>query len=197
MKDRPHIINAERLKISVSAYLVLEFMHFNDTHLNYYTPIGLSYIGLSEKLFRHIVTKVLLENKYIRIIKSGKRGDFTITAYAKKRMDKMVGNKKDIESLFENQFMAIYPNKTGKKAALSSFMKLPFNDASNVVQDIIDAIEKKLKWIEKAPPKSFIPEWPMPSTYLNGERWKDELIPWKEIPEEEENSITFKPRNRK
>lgn len=186
MKDRHHIVNAEKLGITVTSYLILEYMHYYDIHLNFYNPKGIGYIGLNEKLFRHNVAKVLVEKKYVKKKSDGISGDFELTSSVKQRMSKMVGDKKTIETLFNDQFMAAYPNKTGQKAALASFMKLPFNDSSNVIQDILDAIEARKEWIKKAPPKAFIAEWPMPATYLNGERWKDVLTPW---PEEQKESV--------
>jgi hypothetical protein len=116
-----------------------------------------------------------------------------LTSSVKGRLDRMIASKKDVEQLFENQFMANYPNKTGKKAALVSFSKISFNDSTNVLQDILDGIENRKDWIKKAPSKEFIPSWPMPSTYLNGERWKDVLEPWTVV-NGEENSITYKPQ---
>jgi hypothetical protein len=194
MKDRHHVVNAEKMGLTITAYLVLEYMHYYDLHLNFYYPKGIGYIGLNEKLFRHSV-KVLLEKKYVKQVKTEAKGDFTLTAVSRGKLDRMIGNKKDIETLFENQFMANYPNKVGKKDALKSFMKIPFNDSSNVIQDILDGIENRKDWIKKAPPKEFIPDWPMPATYLNGERWKDVLTPWKESPENE-STITFKPKTK-
>lgn len=62
------------------------------------------------------------------------------------------------------KFFAAYPNKKDKKKALAAWRKTKPN-----LQDVLNALQwqKKTKnWID-----GFIP---LPSTYLNGERWKDE-----------------------
>jgi hypothetical protein len=194
MKDRSHVVNAEKLKITVTSYLILEYMHYYDIHLNYYYPKSIGYIGLTVELFKNNI-KILIEKKYVKQFKEGARGDVTLTSYSKQRLNSMIGNKKTMETLFENQFWNNYPNKTGKKTALESFMKIPMND-SNIIQDIVDGIENRKNWITKAPPKAFISEWPMPSTYLNGERWKDVLTPWPFVAKEELNEIEFKPKTK-
>tara|TARA_R110000796_G_scaffold13560_4_gene43773 strand:- start:12865 stop:13458 length:594 start_codon:yes stop_codon:yes gene_type:complete len=192
MQDRQHFVNANKLGIKITSYLILEYMHYYDTHLNFYFPKKISYIGLSEKLFRHNVG-ILVDKKYVKKLNTEVKGDFVLTSSVKGRLDRMIASKKDVEQLFENQFMANYPNKTGKKAALVSFSKISFNDTTNVLQDILDGIENRKDWIKKAPSKEFIPSWPMPATYLNGERWKDVLEPWTVVPGEE-NSIVYKPQ---
>jgi hypothetical protein len=195
MQDRLHIVNAEKLKITVTSYLVLEYMHYYDTHINFYYPKGITYIGLSEKLFRNNI-KILFDKKYLKKNNSGAKGDISLTSYIIKRLDKMMGSKKTIEHLFDTQFYSIYPNRTGRKTALAAFMKISFNDNTNVIQDIVDGIENRKEWIKKAPLKSFIPEWPNPSTYLNAERWKDELTPWPVSAKEDLNEIEFKAKTR-
>ena len=128
MKDRGHIVNANKLKITVTAYLVIEFMHYNDTHLNYYKPKGISYLGLNEALFRHIIVKILIEKKYVKKSNSGEKGDVVLTSSLKRRMDKMVGTKNLIEDLFK-KFIDIYPNKSGVKTAKASLaIGIPYPD---------------------------------------------------------------------
>lgn len=193
MKDRVHVVNADRLGITLTSYLILEYMHYHNIHLNFYKPKGIGYIGLNEKLFRYNVSKVLFTKKYVKKLTDGISGDFTLTASVKKRLDGMIGSKETVEHLFESQFWKNYPNKTGLKEAKKAFMKIPFNDSTNIIQDILDAIDNRKEWVKKAPPKAFVPEWPMPSTYLNGERWKDVLKPWEG---ESEKVIKYMPNQK-
>ena len=72
-------------------------------------------------------------------------------------------------------------------------MKIPLNSETNIIQDILDGIERRKKWVKEAPKGAFVPEWPMASTYLNGERWKDVFTPWKKD-EDEENVLIYKPK---
>jgi len=64
-----------------------------------------------------------------------------------------------------NTWYASYPKKQGKKAAMKAFM--------NLKADALDAcLADDLKARYKDTERQYIP---LPSTYLNGERWEDEL----------------------
>ncbi|PPC95694.1 MAG: hypothetical protein CTY32_08430 [Methylotenera sp.] len=68
-------------------------------------------------------------------------------------------------------FWCAYPKKLSKKKALESFEKL--NPDSELLQTMLDAIEKSKSsesWLEQN--GKFIP---MAATWLNGERWNDEV----------------------
>ena len=71
-------------------------------------------------------------------------------------------------------FYKSYPKHESKKKAFDAWRKLhPDNDLQQI---ILSAIKKQK--IHKAGLKSrneFCPEWPLPSTWLNGNRWEDEI----------------------
>lgn len=174
MKERPHLKNAERLGIPVVAYLLLEFMHYNNVHLNYYKPsVKIKYLGLNEKLYKTTLMNVLFKKEYIRVKKDGDKGDLEISPKVQKRISNYVGSRSDYEQFFE-LFWSEYPTKVSKVQAKKAFFKLPMNDHSNIIQDILDGIEKRKAFEKNASKEVFIPSWPNPSTYLNNERWKDE-----------------------
>lgn len=86
-------------------------------------------------------------------------------------VDEGVGNE---DSLF-NLFWEAYPKKTGKKAALKSWKRNKLDEKAEII--IADVNQRKSQnWQGKE--KQYIPD---PSTYLNGERWADELYSTKEI----------------
>lgn len=68
-----------------------------------------------------------------------------------------------------------YPKKTGKKYANQVFQKL--NPDENLFQRIMHAVceTNRLRW--NFTDKQFIPD---PSTWLNGARWTDEIVPYAE-----------------
>jgi len=64
-----------------------------------------------------------------------------------------------------DEFWAAYPRKQDKKKARAKWGRLSLS----VKQTILDDIQTRFQGIEKR----FIP---MPTTYINGERWEDEII---------------------
>ena len=66
-------------------------------------------------------------------------------------------------------FWAAYPRKQDKKKARSKWSRL----SNKVKQTIMDDVLVRFVGIER----QFIP---MPTTYMNGERWEDEIIDAKE-----------------
>ena len=75
----------------------------------------------------------------------------------------------DIDPLFES-FWKAFPRKTNKGFAKKVFAKLKVND--DLLATMLKAIEtqKRSVWKDKDP--QYIPH---PSTWLNGERWEDEV----------------------
>jgi len=74
-------------------------------------------------------------------------------------------------------FWKAYPKKVGKDAAMRAFQKRKVD--SDLLQVMLDAIEKQSKqssWLKDD--GQYIPN---PATWLNGERWKDQLA----IPEKQ------------
>jgi len=78
--------------------------------------------------------------------------------------------KKKKLTTFADQFDAfwtLWPNKSGKKAAVKAWARL--DTAGNVLyEDLVAGIERYIR------DKPADREWMHPATFLNGERWKDE-----------------------
>ena len=77
-------------------------------------------------------------------------------------------SNKEIYTSF-NKFWEVYPHKVGKKPAKKAWGKIKPDDG--LVENILSAVKKqkqKKQWQQK----QFIP---YPSTWLNQERWKDEV----------------------
>lgn len=77
-------------------------------------------------------------------------------------------NKEENKELF-NEFWTAYPKKVGKQVALRSFDKLNVN--REMLDKMLEAI-KKQKGSNQWQDSQYIPN---PSTWLNQERWNDEL----------------------
>lgn len=84
-----------------------------------------------------------------------------------------------IDKLF-NYFWTTYPRKDGKKKCLQWFQAKKHNVTSELVDTMVKAIEKNIKYNPTWQNKQFIP---MPLTWLNGERWNDEI----DVPSEVSN----------
>jgi len=65
-----------------------------------------------------------------------------------------------------DSFWSIYPKKTDKKKASLKWQKIKPDDKVKILADIPKRLKTK-QWLE-----GYIPN---PTTYLNGERWNDEL----------------------
>lgn len=84
-------------------------------------------------------------------------------------IDKQINNKqinKEQRTIDFNLFWEKYPKKTAKKKCLNKFLKLKNNE----VKLILDTIDS---FIKHKPFDSYI--HPNPLTYLNQERWNDEI----------------------
>ena len=67
-----------------------------------------------------------------------------------------------------DRFWAAYPLKKGKKAAYSAFNRQPLGIIA-LLKDVKYRTENDAQWIA-----GYIPH---ASTYINGERWEDEITP--------------------
>jgi hypothetical protein len=67
------------------------------------------------------------------------------------------------------RFWQVYPKKVGKKRCMALWMRSDF-DAGALCADIETRLDQDARYQDKR----FIPN---PETYLNGERWDDEMIP--------------------
>ena len=86
---------------------------------------------------------------------------------------------KELISSFE-KFWALYPNKTEKKKSFQKWMKLKQKDIDKIFETIENFIKNK-------PFPSY--NHPNPSTYINNERWNDEIPTVEDKKEEEEASL--------
>ena len=77
-------------------------------------------------------------------------------------------SNKEIYTSFE-KFWEVYPHKVGKKPARITWGKI--NPDDGLLEKILSAVEKQ-KQTKQWQQKQFIP---YPSTWLNQERWKDEV----------------------
>jgi len=70
-----------------------------------------------------------------------------------------------------DEFWKIYPNKTGKGAARKAFEKMKCKDAMEIIKKAIESQAKSEKWTKDG--GQYIPN---PATWLNQERWDDEVL---------------------
>ena len=68
-------------------------------------------------------------------------------------------------------FWKLYPNKTGKGAARKAFEKMKCKDKMDVIKKSIESQAKSDKWTKDG--GQYIPN---PATWLNQERWLDEVL---------------------
>jgi len=77
--------------------------------------------------------------------------------------------------MFE-QFWALYPKKAAKKEALKAFSKLRHEQQLSAINALSNHVQY---WKITGTDKMYIPH---PSTWINGERWEDEI----ELPQPEQ-----------
>ena len=81
-----------------------------------------------------------------------------------------------------DRFWATYPRRVGKGAALKSWEKL--NPDDNLTQEILLAIQAQIRWKHEAKKTGeFVPDWCHPATWLNQQRYLDELGSYVELRE--------------
>jgi len=69
-----------------------------------------------------------------------------------------------------DEFYALYPRKLGRKLAEKHWNKI--DPSKELTEKIMKALEKRIKGEWSTTEKQFIPH---PGTYLNQERWEDEI----------------------
>lgn len=90
----------------------------------------------------------------------------TETKSKSKSKKKSKNNTENFE-LFWNE----YPRKISKGEAEKKFLKLDIETQ----QKCIEAVKAQIKWREKQPEGTFVPEWKHPTTWINQGCWNDEL----------------------
>ena len=76
-----------------------------------------------------------------------------------------------------DDFWAIYPVHRAKKDARKAWDKLTPSEA--LCATIQAAIDNQAAWRHlMALQRKWTPEWPLPATWLRGERWMDEVPVW-------------------
>ena len=83
---------------------------------------------------------------------------------------------KEMESMF-TEFWQAYPRKEAKQTAKKTFMKI--KPTAELLAEILSGIEKHKNGEQWQQGKTHIP---FPATFLNGERWKDEVEEYKPKP---------------
>jgi len=80
---------------------------------------------------------------------------------------------KEIYSPFET-FWDLWPHKVGRKQAEKAWSKLKLSD--ELLDEITRGLAKQLKEHQMRTDNGmWCPDWPNPATWINGERWKDEI----------------------
>jgi hypothetical protein len=73
-----------------------------------------------------------------------------------------------------DQFYKKYPRKVAKADARKAWAKTAA--IRPAIDVLLAAIERAIAWREQlAKRRDFVPAWPYPATWLNGERWSDEF----------------------
>ncbi len=140
-------------------------------------PIGESWqktIGILKRLEQMEMVEIA-ENGMIRVVNWNKRQFVKLTGYdriRRHRERKKITEQeaKRLEDAFET-FWSLYPYKITKKKALESWMRIGPDE--ELCQNITAALERAIKspqWLKDN--GQFIP---YPTTWLNQERWNDEL----------------------
>ncbi len=68
-----------------------------------------------------------------------------------------------------SEFWKAYPLKKGRQAARRAWTNRKLGDVDDLILDVKNRIENDRQWIEG--------NFPHAATYLNGERWNDEITP--------------------
>ena len=116
-----------------------------------------SYLSISkEQLYRDFIARMLSEGYIVKpqpeLRKSATCEDLT---------------KKSANTRF-NEFWTVYPRKVKKKDAEKKWISKKLDDKADLIlEDISKRLRADSRWLE-----GFIPD---PTTYLNGERWTDEI----------------------
>jgi hypothetical protein len=85
-----------------------------------------------------------------------------------------------------DEFWRAYPNRKGKGAAAKKYEKI--DDSTH--KQILLAIEAQKKYrAAAAKTGEFLPEWCMPATWLNQQRWLDEIASHAELKEKAASKI--------
>ena len=138
--------------------------------------------GLEDAGFLKIVhiskEGVSLPNQYIlggvgqNLADGGSKSDRQVGQnLATKQEDKPVIKPSKSSDPFFDDFWKAYPRKTNKGFAKKVFEKLKVDDA--MLTKMIQAIHAQNKTVWKDKDQQYIPH---PSTWLNGERWDDEIV---------------------
>lgn len=90
-------------------------------------------------------------------------------AAAEKRKQEKKQEEKEQEEKFA-RFWEVYPRRAGKKTAVQSWRKIKPDDI--LFEQILNAVEQQKKTIWKDKELQFVPH---PSTWLNQERWTDQV----------------------
>lgn len=113
--------------------------------------------------------KALPCNEPVTLLKQNDNGEIDTDLELELKKEKELKLKEKIEQeTFFNTFWETYPKKLAKKDAIKAFAKIKMTE--ELLQEItssVKAMKATKSWKEGYAPN--------PATYLNGERWKDEV----------------------
>lgn len=96
-------------------------------------------------------------------------------------IESVIESKKHVREIIPlsamfDKFFAKYPNRTDRKKAYERFIKI--NPTDEQFDLMMLGLDNQIKWRDEKPPREFVAGWKLPTTWLNGENWNDELKPW-------------------
>lgn len=147
-------------------YLVVKKLYPNETKSG-----RIEYIyDIYEEPIKQPLEKQGVENQGIEIQDIENRGQLNTNKLNTNKLNTKELNTKHIDELFD-KFWGIYPKKIGKKCAYNSFKKIKnLDEEFDKIIQVVEFLKQSKNW--KKNNGQFIP---YPTTFLNQERWKDEI----------------------
>ena len=147
-------------------YLVVKKLYPNETKSG-----RIEYIyDIYEEPIKQPLEKQGVENQGIEIQDIENRGQLNTNILNTNKLNTKELNTKHIDELFD-KFWGIYPKKIGKKCAYNSFKKIKnLDEEFDKIIQAVEFLKQSKNW--KKNNGQFIP---YPTTFLNQERWKDEV----------------------
>ena len=147
-------------------YLVVKKLYPNETKSG-----RIEYIyDIYEEPIKQPLEKQGVENQGIEVQGIENQGQLNTNKLNTNKLNTKELNTKHIDELFD-KFWVVYPKKIGKKCAYNSFKKIKNLDEEfdKIIQSV-EFLKQSKNW--KKNNGQFIP---YPTTFLNQERWKDEV----------------------
>lgn len=147
-------------------YLVVKKLYPNETKSG-----RIEYIyDIYEEPVNQGLEKQGVENQGVEVQGIENRGQLNTNQLNTNQSNTKELNTKHIEELFD-KFWEVYPKKIGKKCAYNSFKKIKnLDEEFEKIIQVVEDLKQSKNW--KKNNGQFIP---YPTTFLNQERWKDEV----------------------